>query len=312
MGQCLESTKEKKTLTENAFSKTLKSREIFSVTVVGEELYIAASADDVNSIYKDTKNLDFDAVIVDLLREFSISRDTLDKLFDAQLSGGRSWMDRQHDVYREQMHPVGRGNALAETVLQEVEKAVQWDHVLPPIALDSPSETSRKVSLWKWCAHALVEASMQAFFGPSFLCLSPEFVADYLKFDEDYWRLKAKSPKAAATTKENCVSALSRWLDLPEMERRDACWMVTKVEHEFVSMGICDKSQLAALLFINIEVYVFSWICTALHTPPPPQLALVFSQMPSCATVDISKQSSSQDQRKCVQELLLAIGPYSS
>lgn len=243
-------------LTDNACSKTFRSREIFSVTVVGEELYIAASADDVNSIYKDTKNLDFDAVIVDLLREFGISKDTLDKLFDAQLSGGRSWMDRQHDVYREQMHPVGRGSGLAEAVLQQIDESVQWDHVLPPIALHSHGDVSRTVSLWKWCAHVLVEASMHAFFGPSFLRLSPEFVADYLKFDEDYWRLKAKSPKAAATTKENCVSALRRWLDRPEPERGEACWMVTKVEQEFANMGISDKAQLAALLFINIEVYV--------------------------------------------------------
>lgn len=232
------------------------------MTVVGEELYIAASADDVNSIYKDTKNLDFDAVIVDLLREFGISKDTLDKLFDAQLSGGRNWMDRQHDVYREQMHPVGRGKALADVIVGQIDRAVQWDRISAPIALQSPGKTSREVSLWKWCAHVLVEASMQAFLGHSFLRLSPGFVADYLRFDEDYWRLKAKSPKAAATTKENCVSALRRWLDRPELERRDACWMVAKVEQDFLNMGIHDKTQLAALLFINIEVYVIGRMCT--------------------------------------------------
>lgn len=283
------------------------------MTVAGEELYIAASADDVNSIYKDTKNLDFDAVIVDLLREFGISKDTLDKLFDAQLSGGRSWMDRQHDVYREQMHPVGRGSGLAEAVLQQIDESVQWYHVLPPVALHSPGEISRKVSLWKWRAHVLVEASMQAFFGPSFLRLSPDFVSDYLKFDEDYWRLKAKSPKSAAMTKENCVSALRRWLDRPELERRDACWMVTNVEHDFVNMGIWDQAQLAALLFINIEVYVVLWICTALPSwPPNPAPPLMSLSVSSCAIVNISDRSSSQYQRQCVQELLLAIGTYPS
>ncbi|KAG6365686.1 hypothetical protein INS49_007297 [Diaporthe citri] len=203
---------------------------------MGEELYIAASADDVNSIYKDTKNLDFDAVIADLL------------------SGGGSWVDRQHDVYGEQMHPGGRGHALDEAIVEQIDRAVQWDHIVAPIALDSPGEASKKVSLWKWCAHVLVETSMQAFFGPSFLRLSSKFVADHLSFDEDYWRLKAKSPKAAATTKENCVSALRRWLERPEVERRDACWMVAKVERDFMNMGICDNAQLAALLFINIEV----------------------------------------------------------
>lgn len=243
-------------LTEGDWSKSLGSRDIFSVTVMGEELYIAPSADDVNSIYKDTKNLDFDAVIVDLLREFGISKDTLDKLFDAQLSGGRNWMDRQHDVYRTQMHPGGRGDALAEAILEQVDKAVQWDRIVSPIALRSSDNVSRTVSLWKWCAHVLVEASMHAFFGPSFLQLSPEFVADYLSFDEDYWRLKAKSPAAADVTKQNCVSALLRWLDRPEVERRDACWMVSKVEQDFASMGISDNEQLASLLFINIEVYV--------------------------------------------------------
>lgn len=271
-------------LTEGACSKRFGSRDIFSVTVVGEELYIAASADDVNSIYKDTKNLDFDAVIVDLLREFGISKDTLDKLFDAQLSGGRNWMDRQHDVYREQMHPGDRGNAVSEAVLEQVDRAVQWDRIVSPIALHSPGKASRTVSLWKWCAHVLVETSMQAFFGPSFLRLSPEFVADFLRFDEDYWRLKAKSPKAAATTKQNCVSALVRWLDRPELERRDACWMVAKVEQDFANMGICDKAQLAALLFINIEVYVWDEL---LLDSPPLLLRLFFFQISSRSKVDI-------------------------
>lgn len=229
---------------------------------MGEELYIATSADDVNSIYKDTKNLDFDAVIVDLLREFGISKDTLDKLFDAQLSGGRNWMDRQHDVYRTQMHPGGRGDALADAVLGRIDKAVQWDRVIAPIALQHPGSGPKRVSLWKWCAHVLVEASMHAFFGPSFLRLSPEFVADYLRFDEDYWRLKAKSPEAAAVTKQNCVSSLLRWLDRSEAERTDACWMVAKIEQDFANIGISDRAQLAALLFINIEVYVPAEFCT--------------------------------------------------
>lgn len=235
---------------------------------MGEELYIAASADDVNSVYKDTKNLDFDAVIVDLLREFGVSRDTLDKLFDARLSGGRSWMDRQHDIYRAQMHPGGRGDALADAVLKQVDTAVQWDRIVAPIALKAEVNKFMTLSLWKWCAHVLVEASMQAFFGLSFLQLSPCFVADYLRFDEEYWRLKANSPEAAATTKQNCVSALLRWLDLPELERRDACWMVAKVEQDFSDMGICDKAQLAALLFINIEVSVPAVFCFAEILPP--------------------------------------------
>ncbi|KAG8167475.1 hypothetical protein KVR01_003164 [Diaporthe batatas] len=241
---------------------------------MGEELYITASADDVNSVYKDTKNLDFDAVIVDLLREFGVSKDTLDKLFDAQLSGGRSWMDRQHDIYRAQMHPGGRGDALADAVLKQVNKMVQRDPIITPIALKAQGNKSRTASLWKWCGHVLVEASIQAFFGPSFVCLSPCFVADYLRFDEDYWRLKEKSPEAAATTKHNCVSALLRWLDLPDLERRGACWMVAKMEQDFADMGICDKAQLAALLFINIEVIngnayksCFWLLAHIIHTP---------------------------------------------
>lgn len=281
---CILKKKNKNTqmLTETVCSKKLGSRDVFSVTVMGEELYIAASADDVNSIYKDTKNLDFDAVITDLLREFGVSKDTLDKLFDPELFGGRNWMDHQHGIYRAQMHPGGRGDALAEAVLEQVDMAVQWDRIISPIALKSPDNLSRKVSLWKWCAHVLVEASMQSFFGPSFLQLSPDFVADYLKFDEDYWRLKAKSPKAAAETKQNCVSALLRWLDLPELERSDACWMVSKVERDFVDMGIRDKAQLAALLFINIEVYVPAEF-TSIKRPSP------FSQKLLRTMVAISK-----------------------
>lgn len=245
---------------------------------MGEELYIATSAHDVNAIYKDTQHLDFDAVIRDLLTEFGIAKETLRKLFDPTLlsvgpgTRGRNWMDRQHDVYRAQMLPgSARGDALAADLVVRIDHAMQWmssssssgSSLLrtAPIVLGPSSQQDdgyTRISLWKCSAHVLVDAATRAFFGDALLAKEPAFVADYLEFDENYWRLKAKSPKTAAERKEKCVLALRRWLDRPKEERGDACWMVAKTEQDFAEMGIRDNAQLAALLFINYEVYVFA------------------------------------------------------
>lgn len=231
---------------------------------MGEEIYIATSPQDINSIYKDTQNLDFDAVISDLLTEFGIAKSILNKLYDKDIlpgpAKGRNWMDRQHDVYRAQMLPGSpRGDALAEDLVARIDQATHWTSLVTPIILkpqQASTDGSKLLSLWKWCSHVLVDAATRAFFGDSLVKCEPAFVANYLEFDENYWRQKAKSPKIAAETKKKCVSALHRWLQLPKSERMDACWMVAKTEQDFSDMGITDREQLAKLLFINYEVYV--------------------------------------------------------
>src|SRR5690349_522501 len=43
------------------------TREIFSVSVMGQELYIVTSATDVLAVYKESEKLDFDSIVKDIM-----------------------------------------------------------------------------------------------------------------------------------------------------------------------------------------------------------------------------------------------------
>lgn len=192
-------------------------------------------------IYKDTENLDFEGVVRDFFHEFGLAKETLDKLYDADLlpgpGRGRSWVwSGNTTCFERRCSPAPNAAMLSPQTS----------------SLASAGDGAKCVSLWKWCGHG---ASARAFFGDALLESEPAVVADYLEFDETYWRLKTKSPETAAReTRQKCVSALRRWLDRPRAERGDACWMVSKAEQDFADLGICDDSQLAALLLLHLEM----------------------------------------------------------
>ncbi|POS72084.1 hypothetical protein DHEL01_v209524 [Diaporthe helianthi] len=75
------------------------SREIFTVTVMGEEMYIATSPSDVAAVYRDTQRLEFDAFIRDVMADFGCTKETLEKMFDST-GKPKHWMDTTHDDFK--------------------------------------------------------------------------------------------------------------------------------------------------------------------------------------------------------------------
>ncbi|GAB1317209.1 hypothetical protein MFIFM68171_07419 [Madurella fahalii] len=72
------------------------TREIFAFTVMGQEMYIATSPDDVLSVYKESKRIELDSIIKDIMDDFGCTDATVNKIFETKNGMTTSWMDLCH------------------------------------------------------------------------------------------------------------------------------------------------------------------------------------------------------------------------
>ncbi|KAG8162984.1 hypothetical protein KVR01_007462 [Diaporthe batatas] len=250
------------------------TREIFGLTVMGQDMYIATSPKDVLSIYKETKKLDMNPVIAKIMRDFDCTKENVQKMFDTT-NKPKSWMDTCHDDFKLQMHPGERLEILQTTVLNNIDRLLQWDQV---VGVKSTKGPAKIVSAWEWCRHALVDGATRAFFGDAIYRVAPDILSVFYIYDDDAWKQHYNYPKFAARNmyeaKEQCLQAWIAYLSLPVEEREDASWIVKKIEQGLKQMGVDEPSQAAPNLLslhrlVNTNAYrlCFWSLAYILHDP---------------------------------------------
>ncbi|ROV93123.1 hypothetical protein VSDG_07346 [Cytospora chrysosperma] len=129
------------------------TREVFSLTVMGEDMYIVTSPTDVLSVYRETKKLDFDGFVKEIMKDFGCTEDTVTKMFDADF-------------------------------LEKINDMLRWDRISGQ-SVKTFTENSKTVSLWKWCGEVLVHAATKTFFGEAIYRVAPYVVSDFFTFDDN-------------------------------------------------------------------------------------------------------------------------------
>lgn len=228
------------------------TREIFSVTVMGQEMYIVTSPSDVLAVYREPAKLDFDSIVKEIMGDFGCTDTTIAKMF-ARDGSSKHWMDLCHDDFKLQLHPGERLETLQSTFLGNIDRSLQWDRISGPMVLPSSSPDCKVVSLWKWCGNVLVDAATRAFFGGAIYRVAPAVLADFFPFDEEAWKLPYRYPEFAARRmyeyKRKGEAAFAAYLALPRAERRDASWIVDRIEQGMRGMGVTEPTQCGAMLF---------------------------------------------------------------
>ncbi|OCL04151.1 cytochrome P450, partial [Glonium stellatum] len=253
------------------------TREVFTITVAGEEMYIVTSPEDVLSVYKNTKALDFNPIIRDIMTDFGLTPTTLDKMFEQRFTG-KCWMDLTHDDFKLQLHPGEKLDALQDTFLGNIDRSMSWDKLDGPMVLAGSGTDEKVVSLFKWCGEVLVDSATRAFFGDALYQVAPDLLKDFFTFDNESWKLNYKYPHFAAkdmyAAKANGEAAFVKYLALPKEQRQDASWIVQAIEQGMKDISIDEESQRAPMLFvfyrlINTNAYklAFWLLAHLLHNP---------------------------------------------
>jgi hypothetical protein len=86
-------------------------------------MYIVTSPDDVLSVYKNTKALDFNPIIKDIVTDFGVTSATLERMFEERFKG-KCWMDLTHDDFKLQLHPGEKLDVLQDTFLSNIDRSL--------------------------------------------------------------------------------------------------------------------------------------------------------------------------------------------
>ena len=233
----------------------LGTHSIWSLTVMGEEMYIVSGTDDVGLVYAQKRKLDADSAVRDVLKDFGVSDKSLDKIFDDQDGNAKHWMDECHDHFRTQMIPKDNGRShfddLETTFLGNINASLKWDHIKGSML--SSTETTKTVSLWRWCHEVLVDSATLSFFGKAIYEQYADIVADFFLFDAEAWKLPYRLPKPLARrmydAKARGEAGFAKYLALPPEKRRDSSWIVRTIQEGLADLDIHEPKECGALLF---------------------------------------------------------------
>ncbi|KAL8824662.1 MAG: hypothetical protein Q9191_004900 [Dirinaria sp. TL-2023a] len=202
------------------------------------------------SVYRNSSSLSFDSFVHDLDAAFGMSTGGLGILFDT--SSGKCLSRQTDSIYGAQLHPEQFLKDLTMRFVKRIQERLAGNQ--------ATTTAERTVSLFDWCTDVLVPAASEGFFGPAILELNPNFVEDFLRFDENSWILTYRYPRFLAhkfyqSLDRNTV-AFMRYLKVPNTERRSACYHVHTTEAKLRQAGLVDRD-------IAIVLQMFHWVTNA-------------------------------------------------
>ncbi|KJZ70897.1 hypothetical protein HIM_09723 [Hirsutella minnesotensis 3608] len=245
------------------------TREIFSLIIMGQELYVVTDPAHVQAVYKQPIALDHEAMAVDILLELGMTKETVDRIF-MTLDSNKSFMQATHGNFRIQMHPGSHLEEAQALFLSHIDKSLRWESISGSELREVDGNT-KVVSLWEWCGNVLVDSAIEAFFDRSLYDCNSEILKDFFVFDDESWKLPYQLPKFVAkdlhSSMEKCIRAVSAWLDTPA-EKRKSSWIIRRMEQDMDQIGIKDSYQRGAMIFIvfrliNTNAYRLCFWCLA-------------------------------------------------
>lgn len=245
----------------NYFKNT---REPFSFTLGTEKLYILTSHHDVVTAYKNNTTLDYGNVIQDLMVSFGVSRPGVERVYDPNPDfvglikrynpHSKSFFNLKSDFYHTQLHPGQQFNIIQDRFLRLINDAMKPENLTQDILLASNTNT-KNASLYKWCQQVFVKAGIRAFFGEQILQMDPQFLHDFIKFDDNNWMIFYNWPDAAIArnAKAKVLKTLEAYLRLPKPERQGASWLVETMEESQRQLGM-EEPDIAVVLMMVMWV----------------------------------------------------------
>ncbi|VUC24493.1 unnamed protein product [Clonostachys rosea] len=261
------------------------TREIFSLVVMGEELYVVTNPSDIQEVFKQAASLDHDAMAVDILLDTGMTKETITQIFEP-VYRSKNYIKATHDDFRLQMHPGPRLDKVQADFLAHIDQSLRFDKISGPMVKSLPTG-GKVVSLWEWCGQILIDSAIEAFFSKALYEANPDMLQDFVSFDEESWKLPYRLPKFAAKkmygSMDKCILAISKWLEYPK-EKRQAAWIVDQMIEGLDEVKVTDSYQRGAMVFVlfrlvNTNAFRLCFWCLAYLLFDPELLNVIKEEM---------------------------------
>ena len=228
------------------------TREIFSLTLAGQKMYIVTSPKDVATIYKHIDTLTFEGFVKDLYASFGMSPKGQAKMFVDPVTQKHAHLGT--GIQKEQLHAGTNLDDLLSIYLKHIKRQVKLENV--PASCQEQSVPGEKVvHLRKWVEEVLGLATVEAFFGTVLLELEPNLLNNFHQFDSNSWKLLYKYPRPFAKPMFHALDkgneAFTQYFQLA-MDKRQPCHYIRTVEAKQRKAEMSDRD-------IGITAHAFFW-----------------------------------------------------
>jgi hypothetical protein len=245
-------------------------REPFAMTVAGETIYIATSANDIAGIWKNSRAFSMDPLSTDMYGRVGLSKESVNAMFDTH----------PHAQYNSKNpRPLTPTQMVAELHHQQLRNgphldALMKNKLLPSLfsrldfskpshpALLSHSERSVVVSLLELCVDLFITEETKAYFGPALLKNSPDLVKHFMTWEYVNWKFIYLLPDIFAgdmlSSKSYMTTAFTNYYKLTRSERSDSVFFVTALEDMLREVGLSDR-ELGQFTLLHYWAYAISF-----------------------------------------------------
>jgi hypothetical protein len=234
----------------------------FAMTLAGEKIYVAVSADDINAVWNNSKTLSLDAIGMEMFTLIGISKRSREALFETDASAGYNAglgrpvnpQKRVQDYHKQQLHNGPRLDALMrEKIVPGLVRFVDFSDPGHP-AVVSGSGSSVTVSLFDLCVHAIIAEDTDAYFGPELREMAPDIIPAFVDWEYTNWKFVMQFPaflsKDMLKCKNTIVEAFEAYYKLPRNQRPAASHFVTSLEDMLREAGLTER-EMAMFTFLH-------------------------------------------------------------
>lgn len=256
-------------------SKYFKNtKETFSVTVAGKEIYIMTSPITVAAALRKLQTFEYDSTITGMMRRFGISSEAIQVLYlKPTVAFRKSHPDMDPELISKTMADLGGIFILKQLspkegypefeakFLGEISQRLTWQGFSQKATIEHSTTgvSTRRMSLLQLVQHTIVESTTVAHLGQAILDIDKSFVENFLFFDERLWVFLYSIPRPWASSTLDSMERLRRsiesYLDLPQNERQGGSWLALELETEMKARGLHNK-DIAGFLAMVYWVYV--------------------------------------------------------
>jgi hypothetical protein len=229
-----------------------QSREPFAMTVAGETMYIATSAQDIAGIWKNTRAFSMDPLSTDMYGRVGLSKKSVEAMFDPHPNARYNSKNPRPltptqmvmELHYQQLHNGPNLDALVkQKLLPGLFRRLDFSKPGHP-ALTSHSEGSVVVSLLDLCVDLFITEETKAYFGPAILEQSPDLAKSFMTWEYVNWKFIYLIPNMFArdmlASKAYMTSAFTNYYRLPRSERPGSISFVDGLEDMLREIGLTD------------------------------------------------------------------------
>ncbi|KAJ2992203.1 hypothetical protein NUW58_g2242 [Xylaria curta] len=227
--------------------------EPFAVTAFGATFYVITHPRQTVEVYKNTESLSFEEFLVNLMKYFGLSKDTLESVFHTPLPRDKPGFPNPdglalgyfvRSMHHEQLFP-GRKLDLLEQVMKDWFD--QHLHLTTLRKLCAPYSSSTnehfiEVPLTKWCSELFTRAGEVAYFGDTLQHIEPNMATVFLQYDDLSWQVLYQYPTVFSRTMHAAIGRMQgvflQYFEVPQSERCKDAWFTKAIENECHALGI--------------------------------------------------------------------------